>query len=437
MVGRLYAMVLQKLTCRLADPSTSVTHDDDTELQRALEESRVTAGLPPQESGITSTDKVHFGPATRTQYDEEKWGMVPVGKSFAEEILLDPEPAARKRDLNVPAFLKPSIDNSRLNALFTIYHEIPLLREVLLNRADVQQNYGFDSEWWTGKAIEVPYVSGSEPDEGQELIYEMQRLMAFLDKTDRSYGSADALANARAVKKMQRFASQRSALSTDLESVVWYAWRKVFDPRETGQVPKVFSVGVDSEQQNETQEFAILDLPLPGKTSGPETFYDIADEALWSSQEQTDTDISNAAYLAHIGDVITFRLKEEEPSNGVDIPAVWYPDRYLKSGRQAALEMRLQKTAINEEVDRISRLKDSLTEVCVRGKIVKVQNLLKAALRHDLDEVEAEGEADPSETFLSEDAAMSRASSEKAAKLSAELGKIVASIDKKLLGMHH
>jgi hypothetical protein len=382
-------MVLQKLTCLPADPSTSVTHDDDTELQKALEASRVAAGLPPQESGITSTDKVHFGPATRTQYDEEKWSMVPVGKSSAQEILLDPEPAARKRDFNVPAFLRPSTDNNRLNALFTIYHEIPLLREVLLNRADVQQSYGFDSEWWTGKAIEVPYVSGCEPDEGQELIYEMQRLMAFLDKTDRSYGSADALANARAVKKMQRFASQRSALSTDLESVVWYAWRKVFDPRETGQIPKVFSLGVDSEQQNETQEFAILDLPLPGKTSDLETFYDIADEALWSSQEQTE----------------------------------------------AALEMRLQKTAINEEVSRISRLKDSLTEVCVRGKIVKVQNLLKAALRHDLDEVEAEGEADPNESFLSEDAAISRASSEKAAKLSAELGKIVASIDKKLLGM--
>ena len=139
-----------------ADPRTSATHDDDTELQRAIEESRVSAGLPPQESGVTSTDRVHFGPATRNQYEEEKWGMVTVGKSSAQEILLDPEPANRKRDLNVPAFLKPSVENNRLGALFTIYHEIPLLREVFMNRSEVQQSYGFDGEWWTGKAIDVP-----------------------------------------------------------------------------------------------------------------------------------------------------------------------------------------------------------------------------------------------------------------------------------------
>jgi hypothetical protein len=426
-----------KAKLRLADPRTSVTHDDDTELQRAIEESRVSAGLPPQESGVTSTDRVHFGPATRNQYEEEKWGMVTVGKSSAQEILLDPEPTARKRDLNVPAFLKPSVENNRLGALFTIYHEIPLLREVFMNRSDVQQSYGFDSEWWTGKAIDVPYISGSEPDESQDLIYEIQRLMAFLDKTDRSYGSADVLANLRAVKRMQRLNFQRSGNNLDLETAVWIAWRKVFDTRETGQVSRVFSVGVDSERRSEITEFAILDLPLPGKSSGLETFYDIADEALWGSAPHTETDVSNSAYLEHIGDVITFRLKEDEPSNNIDIPAVWYPDRYLKSGRQAALDMRLQKTEISEQIRRITNLQDGLTEHVARGKIVKVQNLLKAALRHDLDEVEGEGNADPSESFLSEDAAISKASSEKAAKLSAELGKIVASIDKKLIGKFH
>ena len=286
------------------------------------------------------------------------------------------------------------------------------------------------------KLLTSPYMSGSEPDEGQELIFEIQRLMAFLDKTDRSYGSADVLANLRAVKRMQRLSFQRSGTTLDLETAVWIAWRKMFDTRETGQVSRVFSVGVDSEQKNEITEFAILDLPLPGEASGLETFYDIADEALWGSAPHTETDLSNSAYLEHIGDIITFRLKEDEPSNNIDIPAVWYPDRYLISGRQAALDMRLQKTELNEGIRRIQILQEGLTEHMVRGKIVKVQNLLKAALRHDVDEVagEGDGDADLIGSFLSEDAVISKASSEKAAKLSAELGKIVASIDKKLLG---
>lgn len=438
MVVVLCGRILQKLIFYVADPRTSVTHDDDTELRRAIEESRVSAGLAPQESGVISTDRIAFGPATRSQYEEKEWGMVTIGKSSAQEILLDPEPAARKRDFNVPAFLKPSVDNNRLGALLTIYHEIPLLREVFMNRSDVLQNYGFDNEWWSGKAIELPVILGLEPDERQELIYEIQRLMAFLDKTDRSYGSADALANLRAVKKMQRYNLQKFGNSQDLEAAVLRAWKKVFDTRETGQVSKLFSVGVDSERRNEVTDFVILDLPLPAKASGLETFYDIADEALWGNMPQTDTDIANCAYLEHIADIITFRLNEDNgPAENIEIPAVWYPDRYLKSGRQAALGMRVQKTEINDEVRRITALQDGLTEVCARGKIVKVKNLLKAALQHDLDKVEDEGDADSDNNFISEDEAISKVSSEKAAKLSAELGKIVASIDQKLLGTFH
>ena len=225
-----------------ADSSTSMAHED-SELQRAIEASRVTAGLPPQESGITGTDVVYFGPANRSQYEPEKWDLVPIGKTSAQEILLDPEPAERKRDLNVPAFLKPSVDNHRLGALLTIYHEIPLLREVFLNRGVTQVNYGHDNEWWAGKAIEVPYISGSEPDEREELIYELQRLMAFLDKTDRSYGSTDALANLSTVKKWQR------RRDMDIEAAVLNAWKSGIETRETGQVSKVFSIGVEGEDR--------------------------------------------------------------------------------------------------------------------------------------------------------------------------------------------
>jgi len=410
-----------------------MAHDDDSELQRALQQSLVEAGLPPQQSGITSTvthtQTVHFGPATQNEYEEKSWGMVSVGK--AREILLDPEPAARKRDLNVPAFLKPTVEDNRLNALFTIYHEIPLLREVFMNRSDVQASYGLDNEWWTGKAIEVPYITGSEPDDGQQMLYEIQRLMAFLDKTDRSYGSAETLANLHAVQRQQSLNIQTGS-SSDIETAIWTAWRKVFKSRETGHVSKVFSVGVDNEEKKQVTEFAILELPLPGKTSSLETFYDIADEALWPFDA---TNTGNSAYLDHIADVITFRLKEVDPANPMDVPAVWYPDRYMESSRQAALDMRIQRAKVVEKMRTIASLQESLTTTVVRGKMIKVQDLFSAALQHDVDQVNGQDYSDQDESAFSDERTNSNVSSEKSAKLSAELNKVMASIDKKLEGI--
>lgn len=307
----------------------------------------------------------------------------------------------------------------------TIYHEIPLLREVFLNRGVTQANYGHDNEWWAGKAIEVPYLSGSEPDEREELTYELQRLMAFLDKTDRSYGSTDALANLSAVKKWQR------RRNMEIEAAVLNAWKGGIETRETGQVSKVFSIGVageDREDKNDVTEFAILDIPFPPKNSSHETLYDIADAVLWPYPD-SDTDISSSSYLEHIADVIVFRLEGDESHKNIEVPAVWYPDRYLKSGRQAALDMRLRRREIEENLERIALLQDGLTHVSVKGgeKHINVQSLFKAALQHDVRQIND----DSGHSHSSEDAPMPV----KPSKLSAELQMIVASIDRKLLGI--
>jgi hypothetical protein len=417
--------------CNIAEPGTSLTRDDDAELQQAIKASMLSAGLAPQQSGVTSTDTPAFGPATRSQYEENEWAMVTIGKSSLQETLIDPEPAARKRDLNEPAFLKPSFDEHRLGALLTIYHEIPLLREVFLNRLDILPNYGHDKEWWQGKPFDLPISMNVEPDEDQELTYEIQRLMAFLDKTDRSYGSTEALVNLPAIKRMQRLL-QRRGDAYDMETSVFRAWRKIFEKRETGQVSKLFSVGVENERRTEINEFAILDFDQPAKDSGIETFYEIADQALWPV---LDSDIANCSYLEHVGDVITFRLREGHvPGENIDVPAVWYPDRYMKAGRQAALNMRQQKAEVNEESRRITELQEILTQVYVRNKMLKVKTLLRAALQHDQDKIQDERNVYPEQSFISEDEAMSKVSSDKAAKLSADLHKLVKSIDRKLLG---
>jgi len=411
-----------------------MSHQDqhEREMEQAMSLSLQECGLPPQESGITGTDQRYFGPATRNEYEQGKWEMVPISKSSAQEIMLDPGPAERKRDLDVPAFLKPSIQNHRLNALFTIYHEIPLTRNIFLKPMDVLPSYGNDNEWWTGKTIDLPSLNGEDSPEEQTVDRELQRIMAFLDKTDRSYGSADALANMADVKKASRHWDTT-------EAAVMATWKQLLAEENHGVVKKVFSRGVESEEQEDTPqgtEFAILDLPLPPEDSDQETIYDIADDMLWPNLLLRDAD--KCSYLSHVADVIAFRFEGNmESYKKVDIPAVWYPDRYLKDGRQAALEMRQKKVVVKETLEQASRLEDYLTSYQMRGpgggKVVKVQDLFKASLRHDEAEIQEDQTIDDSEL----DGIPTQRHSKAATILSKELQKIMAKIDRKLTGGSH
>ncbi|PMD43684.1 hypothetical protein L207DRAFT_510194 [Hyaloscypha variabilis F] len=415
-----------------ADPRTSMSQQDqhDREMEQALSLSRQEYGLPPQESGITGTDQKYFGPATRSQFEYEQgnWGMVPLGKSSAQEIMLDPDPAERKRDLDVPAFLKPSVQENRLNALFTIYHEIPLTRNIFLKPMDVLPTYGYDPEWWTGRNIELPSLSGEDSPDEQTVDRELQRLMAFLDKTDRSYGSAEALANMPDVKQTQRHWD-------NVEPAVLAAWRQLFAEENHGMVRKVFSKGVESEEQEDTPqgtEFAILDLQVPPEDSHLETFYDITDDMLWPNLLLRGEDFK-CPYLSHVADVIAFRFEGNmESYKKIDIPPIWYPDRYLKESRQAALEMRQKKYEVHEALEQASRMEDYLTSYQMKGpgggKVVKLQDLFKASLRHD----EAELEEDELRDDPDLEEITTQRKSRAATVLSAELQKIMAKIDKKL-----
>lgn len=400
-----------------------MSFDQDTELERALAASRAEAGMSPQETGITGTDQPYFGPATRQQneYDSGNWAMVPLGKSAAQDSFADPVPALRKREGDAPAFLKPSMKNHRLGALITIYHEIPITRNLFLNTQDSNVHYGYDKEWWTGKQIEFPNLSQEDEQTHYTVDRELQRLVAFLDNTERSYGSAEALANHPDVKK-----SMRGKFESATEAEVLNTWTRKLIPNKLALTRQIYSTGVDSEKEENVQDFAILELTLPLKFALQETFYDVADEILWPNLGTPD--LAESPYLSRIAEVIAFQVDGGEERKTVDIPLVWYPDRYLKPARQAALEMRLQKREVQNELDRIEKIADKLTHIPLRtGKVVKVQNLLKASLKHNDSEIKG-GDSERDDDSLSE-----QRPSPAATKLSSELTKLVASIDKKLL----
>ncbi|KAK2628508.1 hypothetical protein QTJ16_001611 [Diplocarpon rosae] len=413
------------------DPKNSVTHDYnvDSDLEQALAASRADLGMPPQESG-TTTATVCFGPATRSQYEERQWGMVQMGK--AQEIIEDPEPADRKREPGTPAFLKPSVQDTRLNAFITIYHSIPLARNVLLNTYNVLPSYGHDAEWWQGKAIEQPSTvtmhGASSPPLYDEAERELQRLMAFLDNTERSYGSVEALANLPEVKQAQR-------LEPDLPSAVLRAWKTIVENGHSNgpaMIRQIFSTGVPDEDSDDAPtNFAVLALDLPSKDSVQETLYDICDEVLWP--QLGIMELSKCPYLSRIAEVISFKVDKVmggSDCKNVEIPAVWYPDRYLKAGRQAALDMRLKKREVEQELERIRSTEEKLSLLPLRsGKYVKVHDLFKASLKHD------EAKIGKGDQLADVDMMASQRQTNAAIRLSEELRKVVASIDKKLLAL--
>lgn len=321
-----------------------------------------------QESGVIEPRKPQFGPATRDSYETAKW-MMTIPGAHAREILENPEPSYRQREPHGPAFLKPSLEDTRLPALIKILHAIPLAREALLNLDHTIPDYGIDAEWWDGVSIDVRTLQVAYPDveenqnNSRKVIYEIQRLMAFLDQTERAYGSADGLM--QLVKATTQCESDQS-LGNILDA--WAAATLDADPETPlaeifmSEARRIYS----EHAEPENHPCWCLELSIPEHSdSGPiqcRTLYDVVDFALWGSLQEGS---SEYAYLHQLGDVLCVQLtrqtKDQSTSLGIKIPAIWYLDRYLETSREQALDMLAAQRALREEVERIDRAKARIT----------------------------------------------------------------------------
>jgi hypothetical protein len=404
----------------------------DLDLQKALAESAQEAGLPPQEFGVTSTNSVHFGPVTRETYEHRQWQMVHVPNGSTHGQQRTPKAEDRKRQPGSPAILKPGPDDHRLASLITIYHEIPLAREIFLRKEDLLPDYGHSPQWWGGTSIVRPRdlrrSSGGDASIKQ-LQYELQRLMAFLDKTDRSYGSVEPLTRLEAVENTQFW---------DMESKFFEAWSKV----DSTTVDAFFSAAVqphtdesNQDVESEPKQFAILDLNLPNidDLGESQTLYDLIDTTLW---QYSGSEVSNSAYMAHVADIVTFRVRGGPSSRPVIIPEAWSPERYMQSNRDAAVLLRQHQNVFKMRMKEISQLERLLSSVNVPGgRTVKAKDLLEIAFRHDAEivpvqDVNPNGEHNDSIDMRSGIGA----SGQNKFDMSKELQSIIASIDRKLIG---
>ena len=311
-------------------------------------------GNSDQESGVIDSSGTTFGPAKQSDYPPGDWTMINVG-SRAQEILQNPEPQYRKRETGAPAFLRPSPAGNYLPALITILHAIPMAREALLMRDCILPDYGHSNEWWDGLSIQTPKVVNlDEPEEDTEwaeIIYESQRLMAFLDGTERAYGNVEALAHlggltfshdaieATFMKTWREAAEQvtlKSNLTDVFESIAYFA----------GESKKTFSV---------------IELATPIESDRGFSVYDAFDDAFYYGLRHTDE-----CYLEKIADVLVIHLNRGSTSSsghGMRVPSTFYPDRYLKEAVDMSTQMRASKEAIKEEIESIEEAQRSMTKL--------------------------------------------------------------------------
>lgn len=360
----------------------TLAEQEEHEFQRAMEISRNQI-LPAQETGTTAANKRYFGPVRNEYHDTKNWIMT-TSKSTAKEILLNPEPKDRRRQSNTPAFLRPSPAGHRLSGLVKILHAIPAAREALLSRNCVQDDYGYQNEWWDGVYIESPRIVHDRADHDapdREVIYEGQRLTAFLDETERAYGSSEALSTLPGIREYQEDALVKGFLAT------WSGSASQYDP--TATLSKLFqSTGVRTLHGTPyPDDIVTLDLEINDQLVEPgQTLYDAIDALMWPGWDGTDFD--EQVYIGKVADVLIVRIaRGEDTAKGLDIkiPPVWYADRYLQSSQSRVQQMLAAKAAVKQEIDDLNARKHKASEFRSsgqQGKPIDINRLLEIAKQH-------------------------------------------------------
>ncbi|KAL8764215.1 MAG: hypothetical protein Q9184_000184 [Pyrenodesmia sp. 2 TL-2023] len=359
----------------------TLLEQEEFDLQQAMELS-ASQKVTPQQSGTTVANDKYFGPE-REYHDTKHWIMTTT-KSTANEVIPNPEPKDRKRQGSTPAFLRPSPAGHRLPGVIKILHAIPAAREALLSRNLVSNDYGHQNEWWDGATIESSRIVHSEAGllaSSEDVIYESQRLMAFLDDTERACGSSEALSNLPSVREDQddmvvkRFITTWENSAAHLNSAL--------------HLSDIFrSHGTRLVQGDESHEdISIVELDLTGQHLEPGlTLYDSMDAFLWPCWDGTEHD--QQVFFEKVADVLIFNVtRKDTTTKGVDIkiPPVWYSDRYHQSYQPRIQQMLAEKAAIRKEIEELNTRKQNASEFKRRdeeGKSLEANRLLEVARQH-------------------------------------------------------
>lgn len=350
------------------------------DMERALRESAQEAGIaaPGQESGVLRnvTSTAYFP----TVYDPNEWAVVPVTSASMSSNALPPSDRQRKTD--APAFLVQhpnTVGNHRLGGLLTILHEIPLARNIFLRCGAPAEAYGYDTQWWQGKSLTPPQSvhvqapesdseSASDDDVKPGLEAEIHRLMAFLDSTERSYGTTSALAEMipyPAAGLEKQFYEHLGSRNGDLVHPLT-------------QVASLALIHGDDLGDDDVR-FGLLEIEhLKGDYDNIKTLYEALDHLLWSDVLSWNelTEDSKMALFKNMGEVLALKFGGEGPEDCLDIPTELYPERWLAHRKREAhriqkawCETKLAMMNIGREEQKLHEWRDDFNQLSYSKKV--------------------------------------------------------------------
>ena len=299
-----------------------------------------------------------FGPANRDYYPANQWSLV----TTSDAILPDPEPKQRVRMIGSPSFIKPSQEENRLPSLLTIYQQIPMACEALLARDHVRAEYGTSRDWWQGDSIQGRGVVVSLDGENlmdeapTPVIDEVQRLMAFLELTERAYGSCDALVESINHSRHRPWTSEIDADAHLLTT--WLA--ECAEANANEKLRDVFTTAAFDRLNGEVisdQTFQVFILSLRYDLDGTPSLYDLIDEVLWGSWVVEHP----SEVTFNPGHILTFQFRSS--GSPAEWPLVWYADRYLDENKDKALHMLHEQHRTEEERNTLQMRQNRLEHV--------------------------------------------------------------------------
>ena len=214
--------------------------------------------------------------------------------------------------------------------------------------------------------------------EWDDVLYEVQRLMAFLDSTDRAFGSPDALAGLKGMPSYESEASIGKSLQAWQEAAVRA------DPEN--QLAAVFTSTAYKQNPTDLEyeapihsDFSTLEVSV--EPDHGQTLYDALDRTIWADQLGEELD---DVWLEHIAEVFTIRLDSPDTSKSLDvkIPSTFYPDRYLASCREMSRDFRARRQEMRQDILKIENLANrfSVTKSLASKGLTSKQVLEKATV---------------------------------------------------------
>ncbi|KAK9367513.1 hypothetical protein V1509DRAFT_626176 [Lipomyces kononenkoae] len=388
-----------------------------------------------QESGVVLRPAPHGG-----VYNTDQWGLMAL--SDDRGVTQSPfELGNSRREPEVPPVLRPCEQARYLAPLLVILHSIPISRSaLLLFGKQLVKDYGIAPAWWDKELIFVPEFAAS-PQKQEDLqrvllLLECQRIMAFLDMTSpagRAYSSIENLVYAFSACQQTYMDIAYSDFITDSEPIANFLklWSLV-----AGQYADSLEVPVSNAMSNKLfNSWVSLDRPTATETDSTATttmeqkfvnlelimtedvrnlygsFVGALDSLLWSEEPE--------AYLKSVADVFVISVKQDNwlAGAGVDLPLEWYPDRYTKPFMKVMKSRNVRRVQILDEIQSLRNRRLQIAEYAG----FNTKSLLDSTVEYFTRATE-----------LSTDEKTTSPTLAKLQRLTANLDRYIAEIDKKI-----